>query len=331
MQKFLAQRWFLIALVATLVVGALGYKPLTPLASLKPLRYTIVALVLFLMALPLETGAVVSSLKRPKSVLLPVCINFGLLPVCAYLVSLALARPVAEGLLVAAVTPCTLASASVWTRRAGGNDTVSILVTVVTNLSCFIISPLWLLLLLGETVDLNLDFADMVVKLAALVVLPMVFAQLVRRVGPIGHWATARKKALSTMAQCGILFMVFTGAVGLGKRFFADDQTPLLAIDVVSTIAAVLVVHVSMFWTGIYSGRMLGLSREDTIAVGFAGSQKTLMVGLQICLDAGVLILPMVTYHIGQLVVDTVFADRFVAQAARMKDPAEKTGGLAGP
>ena len=326
MIQFLAKRWFLVALVATLVIGAVWYEPLTPLASLKPLRYSIVAVVLFLMALPLETDTILGSLRRPKSVLLPVCINFGLLPICAYLVSLALARPIAEGLLVAAVTPCTLASASVWTRRAGGNDTISILVTVITNLSCFIISPLWLLLLLGTTVDLNIEFSDMVFKLGALVVLPMIFAQLVRRYRPLGSWATERKKQLSMLAQCGILFMVFTGAVGLGTRFFADNKTPLLVIDVVTTIAAVLFVHISMFWTGIYAGRSIGLSREDTIAVGFAGSQKTLMVGLQICLDAGVLILPMVTYHIGQLIVDTVFADRFAAQAAAAKDRPAETG-----
>ena len=36
----------------------------------------------------------------------------------------------AGGLLVASVTPCTVASAAVWTRRAGGNDSLAILSTV---------------------------------------------------------------------------------------------------------------------------------------------------------------------------------------------------------
>ena len=321
MKQFLAKRWFLIALVTTLLLGAWLYEALTPIASLKPLRYSIVAIVLFLMALPLETQAIVGSMKRPKAVLLPVVINFGLLPLFAFLVSQFLNRPMAEGLLVAAVTPCTLASASVWTRRAGGNDTIAILVTVVTNLSCFIISPLWLIALLGESVDLQIDFTDMVTKLAGLVVLPMTLAQLVRIHRPLGSWATKRKKTLSSLAQCGILFMVFTGAVGIGRRIFSGQEEALLGSDVALMIVAVLTVHIAMFWTGIGLGRSIRLSREDTIAVGFAGSQKTLMVGLQICMDAGVLILPMVTYHIGQLFVDTLFADYFAGQKVEPPDP----------
>jgi sodium/bile acid cotransporter 7 len=323
MKQFLAKRWFLIALVATLVLGAWLYEPLTPIASVKPLRYAIVAIVLFLMALPLETQTILGSMKRPRAVLLPVAVNFGLLPLFAFLVSQFLNRPMAEGLLVAAVTPCTLASASVWTRRAGGNDTIAILVTVVTNLSCFIISPLWLIALLGESVDLQIDFTDMVIKLAALVVLPMTLAQLVRIHRPLGSWATKRKNTLSSLAQCGILFMVFTGAVGIGHRIFSEQEEALLGSDVALMIVAVLTVHIVMFWTGIGLGRSIRLSREDTIAVGFAGSQKTLMVGLQICMDAGVLILPMVAYHIGQLFVDTLFADYFAGQKVEPPDPAE--------
>jgi sodium/bile acid cotransporter 7 len=117
--------------------------------------------------------------------------------------------------------------------------------------------------------------------------------------------------------------MVFTGAVGIGRRIFSGQEEALLGSDVALMIVAVLTVHIVMFWTGIGLGRSIRLSREDTIAVGFSGSQKTLMVGLQICMDAGVLILPMVTYHIGQLFVDTLFADYFAGQKVEPPDPAE--------
>ena len=53
----------------------------------------------------------------------------------------------------------------------------------------------------------------------------------------------------------------------------------------------------------------------DSIAVAFAGSQKTLMVGAYVALAVGPLaILPMVAYHAVQLFVDTLIADRW-AQA----------------
>jgi sodium/bile acid cotransporter 7 len=47
--------------------------------------------------------------------------------------------------------------------------------------------------------------------------------------------------------------------------------------------------------------------------VAFAGSQKTLMVGLQVSMELGVSILPMVAYHVSQLIVDTLIADRWRA------------------
>ena len=56
----------------------------------------------------------------------------------------------AVGLLVAAAAPCTLASAAVWTRRAGGNDAVALMVTIGTNLTCFVVTPLWLLVTTGR-------------------------------------------------------------------------------------------------------------------------------------------------------------------------------------
>ena len=52
------------------------------------------------------------------------------------------------------------------------------------------------------------------------------------------------------------------------------------------------------------------LNRADQISVGFAGSQKTLMVGLQVAIDLGINVIPMVAYHISQLLIDTLVADR---------------------
>ena len=61
--------------------------------------------------------------------------------------------------------------------------------------------------------------------------------------------------------------------------------------------------------------RFVGVNRRDAVAVGFAGSQKTLPVGVEICAQLGVTILPMFAYHVGQLVVDTLVADRLRKQS----------------
>jgi sodium/bile acid cotransporter 7 len=81
-------------------------------------------------------------------------------------------------------------------------------------------------------------------------------------------------------------------------------------------LAAVATVHVAALFGGFALGRIVGLDRENWITVGIAGSQKTLMIGIQIAIaeNWGLGILPMVAYHASQLLIDTVVADRLSAK-----------------
>jgi sodium/bile acid cotransporter 7 len=246
----------------------------------------------------------------------------GLLPLFAWGVSFLLRGDIAAGLLVAATTPCTLASASVWTRRAGGNDAVSILVTLLTNSVCFLVTPLWLGVMTGKAVDGEaLNLARISMELALLVVLPMAAAQLLRVYPPLALAATRRRLALGVMAQLGVLSMIFLGSIRTGLRLHGEPATVLLVWDLLSMLSAVVGVHVVMLFTGVGLARLSGFSRPDQIAVGFAGSQKTLMVGLLVAMSLGVTILPMVIYHVSQLFVDTLVADRFRKQQPSCPEP----------
>jgi sodium/bile acid cotransporter 7 len=325
-KQFLVQRWFLILLAIVLTVGISQWQALRPVGDARWLRDGVVATVLFLMALPLNTAVMVKSLRRPGAALLGFAINLGLVPVAAWVVSWGVRSDTAAGLLVAATTPCTLASAAVWTRRAGGNDAAAILVTILTNATCFLITPLWLTVLLGsQTRDVRIPVGDMAGKLGLLVVLPMALAQLLRTCRPVAQWATHHGKSLSTAAQCGILTMVLIGAIHTGQKLSEQPAAEAFALtDWLAMIAAVLGVHLAMLWFGFALAGALGMRREDSIAVGIAGSQKTLMVGLQVALDCGLLILPMVVYHVGQLLVDTIIADRW-RRAAKKERPEPKS------
>ena len=325
------RRWFLLALAAVLAVGVLGGKRLSGVVDAWQLRYALVASVLFVMALPIQASAMWRTIRNPGPPLLAVAVTFGLLPLLAWSVSPLLSDQLAAGLLVAATTPCTLASAAVWTRRAGGNDAVAIMVTVVTNAICFIVTPLWLSLMIGEHVEI--DVLSMTKKLGLLVVLPMAAAQLIRVAPPVGKravgkwavgkWATAAKSQLSVLALCGVLCMVFLGAIRTGIRFAEGNAQTQPRAELLLMVALVLAIHLSMFAAGLGLAFLCRFRREDRIAVGFAGSQKTLMVGLQVAMDAQVSILPMVTYHVGQLIVDTLIADRMRRSSSGDAEDAE--------
>lgn len=314
MIRFLKQRWFLLLLAMVLVVGIGSGTRLRPLADLKWLRDADVAAVLFLMALPLDAATIWRTIRRPLAAVLAVLVSFVVLPLVAWGVSLVVGGGQGPGLLIAAATPCTVASAAVWTRRAGGNDAIATLVTVITNALCFIVTPLWLLVFFGgEARSDELEFGQAVLQLGRLVVIPMIAAQLARLYRPLAAWAFRHKVALSVLAQCGILYMVLIGAVQTGLQFAGHAGAPALVpgpFDFAVMLAAVALVHTSMCWFGFQLAGWCGLPRDEQIAVGFSGSQKTLMIGLKVALDNHMSILPMVTFHVSQLLIDTLIADR---------------------
>jgi sodium/bile acid cotransporter 7 len=315
MLHFLGRRWFLLVLVASLAIGIASPQLAGPLIEWIP-SDLVVAATTFVMAVTLETAALWNAARRPGPAWLAAGINMGMAPPLGWLASRALPQELATGVILAATVPCTLATAAVWTRRAGGNDAVAFMVTAITNLACFLVVPAWLWLLVEAAAQVGIeqariDYGQVVVGLIVLVVVPIVVAQIVRQWPTIGGWSARHKHGLSYVAQVGVLVMVLIGAVNCGEKIQeASNGAALSATNVVIVIAAVTAVHVVLLATGLALARAMRFSPEDGIAVAFSGSQKTLMVGAYLALAIGPLaILPMVAYHAAQLVIDTLVAD----------------------
>lgn len=317
MLAFWSRHWFLLSLGVCLAIGFGPSDGLQPLAASGGLRATIVGVVMFLMAVTLKSDAIVRSIRAPGPSLLAIGLNIALVPVLAAAVAWLLPPALGDGLIVAALVPCTLASASVWTRRAGGDDAISLMTTIVTNLFCFAVAPLGLAIFLRRSAEF--DYLAQVQKLFLVVGLPIVLAQLFRRLGG-ADWVDYRKKPISLVAQLGLLLMVLLGAVETDRRMAAGTTTlggwgAVLAMLVLATL-----VHLTALGAAIAVARARGLTRAQQIAVGIAGSQKTLMVGLEIAIGFGASVLPMIGFHVSQLIVDTIVVDRW-RQAARDDQP----------
>jgi sodium/bile acid cotransporter 7 len=308
MLSFLRQRWFLLALIAVLVAGIAWPAAMRPVAKLAS-GDVILAVITFIMALPLETSVLWRAVRRPGPAWLGSLLSSGLAPPLGWLASRMLPGELAAGVILAATVPSTLASAAVLTRRAGGNDAVAFLVTMITNLACFLVIPSWLWLLMGMRAEV--DFSRIVLKLLLLVVLPIVVAQILRQLPPIGRQATRHKLLLSVVAQVGVLLMVLIGAVECGQRLASlESDSVVSAANILLMIVAVASVHGVLVAAGFALSRTFSIGREDAIGVAFAGGQKTLMVGAFLAMAVGPLaILPMVAYHAAQLIIDTLIAD----------------------
>ena len=307
---FLRKQWFLLVLFTVLGIGFWQAERFESLVKIEWLKWMVVTVTMFLMSWPLAFERLYRAMTRPWGPLLAAVLNLGLIPLVAWPLSRWLGPELGPGLIVAASVPSTLATGAVWVRRAGGDDALAIMVTIITNGLCFIVTPSWVYYLNGDEID-RAAFIATIYKLLFFVVLPMLLGQLVRLHRPNAQWATERVRVLSTLAQVGVLLIVFTGAVRTGLKLQAAEAESIKVISFVWMAVTVLSIHLSVLVLGIALARGMGLSRSEQIAVGISGSQKTLMVGLSTAISLGLNILPLVTYHALQLIVDALVADRW--------------------
>lgn len=306
MTRLIRSHWFLLALLAVFLVGHFAAGQIAPVVNQSWLRSLVVMLVMWAMGVTLKADAIRRSVRHPKASLLAISFNVLLVPLLCLPAMWWLPPELGGGLFVAGLVPCTLASASVWTRRAGGDDSISMVTTVVTNLACVFVVPLGVQMVLA--LQARVAPLTQMEKLAWFVVLPLIVAQMMRRMG-LAAWADRNKSKLSVFAQIGILVMVLFGAVASGQYSGANGGVAATLIITVAFAAGC--VHLITMGLAIVAAKQASLAREEQIAVGMAGSQKTLMIGLQIAIDCGVSVLPMLIYHAGQLLTDTLIADRW--------------------
>lgn len=303
----LRKQWFLLLLGVCLFAGLLIPAEINAITKCIP-RLWLIAGIILATALPIDFASALRVGGAAKAIALAVLLSTIAAPLLGYVAGFVLPTELAIGLIVAAVSPCTLASGAVWTRRGGGNDAITLTVTVLTNLACFAVIPLWAAILIGKNVEV--DATSLAIKLLFCVALPIALAQMLRTSPTIASWTERKKSLLSLLAQIGVLTMALVGAVAAGLKLASLPQplTPGTWAMVAITAAAV---HTSLLLAGWYSSLMVGLNRPEAVAVAIAGSQKTLALGIGIALEfGGLAIFPMIAYHILQLVIDTLFADR---------------------
>jgi sodium/bile acid cotransporter 7 len=307
MRAFLSRRWFLVLLTAGVGLGLARPGWLRPFAEHFPLRAA-VALSLFLAAWGLEARRLWGALARPAAAGWALAVSYGALPGLAWAFGPLLPSPgLRLGLFLIASVPCTLASAVIWTRLAGGNEALTLLVVVLSTSLSWLVTTLWLTW--GTGVRAAVDPMDLMRGLALVLIVPVGLAQISRAVPGVPALVARRRVALGAVARLLIGSVVVKAAVDVSARLGELTAGLLLA-----TAAVCLSAHGAAFALGLWGGRAFGFARADRIAVAVAGSQKTLPVALFLFgayyeRAYPLAVVPLVLYHVGQLVVDTFLAE----------------------
>lgn len=322
MGKFLKSRWFLLTLLTLiasgLLIGAMTEPDtVTRIKSFIPSKLC-TALTLFLMAFTLDSSQLKAAFRTPGPVIWAIAVNAICMPLAGLCcMRFQIASHFEIGLMIAVSVPSTMAAASVITRKAGANDAVSLLTTLLTNSLCFITTPFWLGQGTGK--DISIDPWELSQDLFVLVLVPAMLAQSARLIGPLKQFAVKYKFELSVTAQLLILILVFSSACTGGLELQRSNVSGELLGLAVVWLCCVLI-HILGLILGHTGGKLLGFSRKDRIASAFAASQKTLPVGVYLASNPATFgavpfaVFPILMFHASQLFLDTLIADYFAKE-----------------
>lgn len=223
---------------------------------------------------------------------------------------------VAAGFLYLGALPTTVQSSTSYSSLAGGNIALSVIAAALLSMmGVFFSVPIFLAL--GGTGEGAVGSAA-IAKILAILVLPFAIGQLVQN--RARSFITAHKGKIAWLDRSVIalaVYVAFSGAVeqGIWTRI---DATGWLAVGVM--IAAFLVVGHLGAWL---LGGALGLPRADRIAFLFAGAQKSAALGAPLATVlfppavAGFIVLPLLLYHLFQLVLAAPLASRLASPPDR--------------
>ena len=216
---------------------------------------------------------------------------------------------VALGFLFLGTLPSTVQSATAYSSLAGGNVASSVVAAALLNiLGTFITAPLFSALASGASASFD---SDGLVKVAVILLLPFFLGQIMQ--GQLGGWVKAHRGLVTVMDRTSIaiaVYVAFSGAVAQGI-WGRVDGFGWLALGI--GCAIMLVIGYGGAWA---LGGLLGLPRGDRISMLFAGAQKSIAMGAPLATvlfapaAAGVILLPVLVYHLVQLIVSAPLAAR---------------------
>lgn len=216
---------------------------------------------------------------------------------------------IALGFLYLGTLPSTVQSATAYSSLAGGNVAMSVVAAAMLNiLGVFVTAPLFALLGGGESVALGYDG---LIRLATILLLPFGLGQLLQH--RFGHLVREHRMLATWMDRSSVaiaVYVAFSAAVeqGIWGQIDGGDWIELLA-----GVVAFLAFGFGGAWL---LARSLRLARPDAIAMLFAGGQKSIAVGAPLAAIlfppalAGLVLLPMLSYHMLQLILSAPLATR---------------------
>lgn len=273
-----------------------------------------IALLFFLYGAKLSTASIAAGLANWRLQGGVLLVTFGVFPVLALALA-ALTGPVlgpvlAVGIVYVGCLPSTVQSAVAFTSLARGNVAGAVCAASISNLVGVVVAPLLVALLLATEGEVAIH-ADAMWKIVQQILMPFFAGQLARSL--IGR-LIERHKAVVTLYDRGSILLIVYVAFSAGT---VGGVWSAVGPGILAALVGVIVVLLGLAMAAsVALGRLAALPPADRTTLFFSGSTKSLATGLPMAglLFAGqevaMIVLPLMLYHLLQLMICAAIAQR---------------------
>ncbi len=335
---------FLIHIILAILIAfaypEFGYLYLYPKITA---TWIAVIIIFFLSGISLKTEEFKNAFKRLGFNLFVQCYNFGFVSVFMYgitrlIISLGIiAESLADGMMICACVPITVNMVLVLTKSSNGDEAAAVFNAAFGNMLGVFISPLLILLYLGQNV--SIDIGQVFYKLCLRVVLPIFVGQLIHRYSePIVAFTKNNKKLFKAIQEYCLIFIVYTvfcttfyeqrkkgtqdngdGAQSINSTSVVDAVIMIAFLFVIlSTVMVIAWFLLKWFYPSQPALRVMGL---------FGCSHKSIAMGIPLINaiyednpNIGFYTLPLLIWHPMQLVIGTFLSPRLSAFVTREEE-----------
>lgn len=206
------------------------------------------------------------------------------------------------GFIYLAVMPTTVATAVVYTNKAGGDAGCALFNATWSNVFGIVFVPLALSLYLQRSGD-DIPVLAMLGRLALLIIVPLIIGQVLRPF--VREWVFRRRTQIAIGANLLVLYIVYIAFCNsvLDGVWRATPVQSLIVVFILTGLLLLLVCVLALLLV-----RFLKLDYGKGVAAFFLTTQKTIATGIPMAQSLfgdspaiGVIILPLMIYHFAQL------------------------------
>lgn len=316
----LKRNWFLMGIVAAVVLGLNGSRAAAVLNPGKVTSTAAVVIIFLLSGLSLQSEQMARGLRNIKAHLFIQGFVFLLIPAYFYMTAWpfreAMDGKFIVGIYALSCLPTTIASCIVFTQMARGNAATTIFNAVLASMLGVFLSPLILTLMLRHSsYALPMDeVLNIFGALVAKVLVPFAAGQLLRV--RMRDFAGRHKKSFSKVSAVMILLVVFFG-------FSRSASSSVLRTSLLGPLAYLAGSNVLLMVLAYFGARAISLDHSDVVSAVFTAPQKTLAMGIPLLTTyfaadpamLAVALLPSLFYHPWQLLTATVARNLLLKRA----------------